>query len=212
MGPGDAGTVTGFVNAVGVGTTSLSVGDNAGTYGSIQIANNTDASDSVRNTGITSQFYEVYDVRFINAPSPDGFNKAHFTHGGATTNNTFWYEDASTVSAPVISFSAITKPSSPQLVYSSGIPHYKNHADNAFTYVLTVTNASGEMYIQNRLLNSDGAGFAFQNSGHKNYTDFAGGTNPPTKNYGVGTGRNNINNKYPKRFAYNGYFKSFHKI
>ena len=198
VGPGDAGTVTGFVNAVGVGTTTLSVGDNAGTYGAIQIANNTDASQSVRNTGITSQFYEVYDVRFINAASPDGYNKAHLTHGSATTNNTFWYEDGSTVSAPVISFSGITQPSSPTLSYSSGIPHYTQASANAFTYVLTVTNASGEMYIQNRLLNSDGQGNAFQNSGHKNYNNFAGGTHPPTRNFGVGTGVTTLITNIPR--------------
>ena len=198
VGPGDAGTVTGFVNAVGVGTTVLSVGDNAGTYDSIQIANNTDASESLRNTGITSQFYEVYDVRFINAPSPDGYNKAHFTHDSATTNNTFWYEDGSGVSAPVISFSAITQPSSPTLSYSSGIPHYTQASANAFTYVLTVTNATGEMYIQNRLLNSDGQGSAFQNSGHKNYNNFAGGTHPPTRNYGVGTGVTTLITNIPR--------------
>ena len=198
VGPGDAGTVTGFVNAVGVGTTALSVGVNDGTYDAIQIANNTDASESVRNTGITSQFYEVYDVRFINAPSPDGYNKAHFTHGSATTNNTFWYEDGSSVSAPVISFSAVTNPSSPTLSYSSGIPHYTQASANAFTYVLTVTNATGEMYIQNRLLNSDGQGNAFQNSGHKNYNNFAGGTHPPTRNYGVGTGVTTLITNIPR--------------
>ena len=198
VGPGDSGTVTGFVNAVGVGTTSLSTGSNNGTFGAIQIANNEDAAQSVRNTGITSEFYEVYDVRFLNATSPDGFNKAHFTHGGATTNDTFWYEDASTVSAPVISFSAITQPSSPSLNYSSGIPHYTQASANAFTYVLTVTNATGEMYIQNKLLNSDGQGNAFQNSGHKNYTDFASGTNPPTKNYGVGTGVTTLITNIPR--------------
>ena len=189
VGPGDAGTVTGFVNAVGVGTTALSVGDNAGTYDSIQIANNTDASESARNTGITSQFYEVYDVRFINAPSPDGFNKAHFTHGSATTNNTFWYEDGSSVTAPVISFSGVTLPSSPSYSYSSGIPHYTQASANNFTYVLTVTNATGEMYTQNQFVSQDNnTATAFANSGNKNYTDFAGGTNPPTRNYGVGTG------------------------
>ena len=198
VGPGDSGTVTGFVNAVGVGTTSLSTGSNDGTFGAIQIANNGDAADSVRNTGITSQFYEVYDVRFLNASSPDGFNKAHFTHGGATTNDTFWYEDASTVSAPVISFSAITNPSSPTLNYSSGIPHYTQASANAFTYVLTVTNATGEMYIQNKLLNSDGQGNAFQNSGHKNYTNFAGGANPPVRNYGVGTGVTTLITNIPR--------------
>ena len=54
------------------------------------------------------------------------------------------------------------------------------------------------MYIQNRLLNSDGQGSAFQNSGHKNYTDFAGGTNPPTKNYGVGTGVTTLITNIPR--------------
>ena len=198
VGPGDSLTVTGKVNAVGVGTTTLSVGDNAGTYGAIQIANNTDAAQSVRNTGITSQFYEVYDVRFINATSPDGYNKGFFTHGSATTNETFWYEDPSTVSAPVISFSAITNPSSPSYSYSSGIPHYTQASGNAFTYVLTVTNASGDMYSNNTFLTSDGQGSAFQNSGSKNYTNFAGGTNPPTQNYGVGTGVTTLITSIPR--------------
>ena len=188
-GPGDSLTVTGKVNAVGVGTTTLSVGDNSGTYGAIQIANNTDASESARNSGITSQFYEVYDVRFINAASPNGYNKAFFTHGSATTNDTFWYEDPSTVSAPVISFSGVTEPSSPSYNYSSGIPHYTQASANNFTYVLTVTNASGDMYTQNTFVSQDNnTGTAFANSGNKSYTDFASGSNPPAQNYGVGSG------------------------
>jgi len=189
VGPGDAGTVTGFVNAVGVGTTTLSVGVNDGTYGAIQIANNEDAANSVRNTGITSQFYEVYDVRLINAASPDGFNKAFLTHDSATTNEVFWYEDPSTVGAPVISFSGVTEPSSPSFNYSSGIPHYTQASANNFTYVLTVTNASGDMYTQNTFVSQDNnTGSAFANSGNKSYTNFASGTNPPAQNYGVGSG------------------------
>ena len=100
----------------------------------------------------------------------------------------FWYEDPSTVSAPVISFSGITEPASPTLSYSSGIAHYTESANNTFTYVLTVTNASGDMYTSSILLSSDGNGNAFANPGNKSYTDFAGGTNPPVQNYGVGTG------------------------
>jgi hypothetical protein len=189
VGPGDAGTVTGFVNAVGVGTTTLSVGVNDGTYGAIQIANNEDASNSVRNTGITSQFYEVYDVRLINAASPDGFNKAFLTHDSATTNEVFWYEDPSTVGAPVISFSGVTEPSSPSFNYSSGIPHYTQASANNFTYVMTITNASGDMYTQNTFVSQDNnTGTAFANSGNKSYTNFASGTNPPAQNYGVGSG------------------------
>jgi len=198
VGPGDAGTVTGFVNAVGVGTATLSVGDNAGDYGSIQIANNTDASESARNTGITSQFYEVYDVRLNNAASPDGYNLAKLTHGSATTNSVYWYEDPSTVSAPVVSFGSITTPSSGVTTHSSGVPHYTNSASNAFTFVLTVTNASGDMYTQNTFLTSDNNGSAFTNPGSKNYTNFAGGTNPPVKNYGVGSGVTCLMSQIPK--------------
>ena len=188
VGPGDNGTVTGFVNAVGVGTITLDTNVNNGTTDALQINDNKDAANSTRDSGIDAEFYQVYDVRLINAASPDGYNKAHINHGSANTQDVYWYEDPSTVSAPVISFSGVTIPPSPTIVYSSGIAHYTESANNTFTYVLTVTNASGDMYIQNKLLNSDGQGNAFQNSGHKNYTDFAGGANPPARNFGVGTG------------------------
>ena len=46
FGPGDAGTVKGFINAVGVGTTTLSTGNNDGTYDKLVISNNEDASNS----------------------------------------------------------------------------------------------------------------------------------------------------------------------
>jgi len=188
VGPGDNGTVTGFVNAVGVGTTTLDTGTNNATSGAVQINDNKDASNSTRDSGITAEFYQVYDVRLINASSPDGYNLAKLTHGSATTNSVYWYEDPSTVSAPVISFSGVTIPSSPTVAYSSGIAHYTQASANTFTYVLTVTNASGDMYSSNTFLSSDGQGNAFQNSGSKSYTNFAGGTNPPARNYGVGTG------------------------
>ena len=204
-GPGDSGTVTGFVNAVGVGTTTLNVSfglyavksDN-GTYGALQIANDKDAGDSTRNVGITSLFYEVYDARLINAASPDGFNKAFITQGSNQTQNVYWYEDPSTVTAPVISFSGVTTPSSPALNYSSGVPHYTESTNNNFTYVLSVENATGDMYTQNTFLNSDGQTSGFQNPGNKNYTDFAGGTNPPTQNYGVGSAVTTLISQTPR--------------
>ena len=189
-GPGDSGTVTGFVNAVGVGTTTLATGDNSGTYGAIQIANNEDASNSTRNPGIAAGFYEIYDLRMINGASPDGYNLAKFTQGGSTTGSVYWYEDPSTVAAPIMSFSAVTAPGSGThtVAYSSGIPHYTQSTNNNFTYVMTIENASGDMYTQNTFVNSDGATTGFQNPGSKSYTNFAGGTNPPAQNYGVGTG------------------------
>ena len=188
VGPGDSGTVVGTVNGASVGSITLDTNVNNGTNGALQVADNKDASESTRNTGITSQFYQVYDVRLIDAASPDGFNKAQITHDAAASNNVFWYEDPSTVTAPVISFSAVTPPSSPTLNYSSGVPHYTEATANNFTYDVTVTNASGDMYTQNKLLNSDGQTAGFQNPGHKEYDDFTGGTLPPARNFGVGTG------------------------
>ena len=188
IGPGDNGTVEGLVNGVSVGSITLDTNINNGTNGNLQIADNKDASESTRNPGITSQFYQVYDARIINAASPDGFNKAQITHGAAASNNAFWYEDPSTVGSPVISFGAVTPPSSPTLNYSSGVPHYTQASNNNFQYTVTVTNASGDMYTQNKLLNSDGQTNGFQNPGHKNYDDFVGGTLPPARNFGVGTG------------------------
>ena len=188
VGPGDNGTVTGFVNATNVGSITMDTNVNNGTNGALVISDNKDASNSTRDSGIAAEFYQVYDVRLLNAASPDGFNKAHINHGSSNTQDTFWYEDPSTVSAPVISFSGVTEPASPTLSYSSGIAHYTESANNTFTYVLTVTNATGDMYTQNTFLSSDGNGNAFTNPGNKSYTDFAGGTNPPVQNYGVGTG------------------------
>ena len=104
--------------------------------------------------------------------------------------------------APVISFSGVTVPSSSShtVAYSSGVPHYTQSANNTFTYVLTVTNASGDMYTQNTFLTQGGGdgGNAFANSGNKSYTNFAGGTNPPTKNYGVGTGVTTLISSIPR--------------
>ena len=186
-GPGDSETVEGFVNAVGIGTTTLATGDNNGTYGAIQIANNEDASNSTRNPGIDAGFYEIYDLRMINAACLDGYNLVKFTQGSSTTGSAYWYEDPSTVAAPIMTFGSITVPASPTVAYSSGIPHYTQATANNFTYVMGIENASGDMYSTNAFVTDDGATTGFADPGNKNYTDFAGGTNPPARNYGVGT-------------------------
>jgi len=188
-GPGDAGTVTGFVNSVGVGTTTLSTGVNDGTYGSLQIANDKDAFFSTRNTGIASEFYEVYDARLVNAPCPDGFNKAFIEQNALQTKNAFWYEDPSTVGAPILSVTTPVTPTSPNLNYSSGVPHYTQNSANGFTYVITCENATGDMYYHatDNFLASSGQTTGFQNDGSKTYTNF-GGTIPPVQNFGVGVG------------------------
>jgi hypothetical protein len=184
-GPGDAGTVTGFINAIGVGTAILSTGSNNGTYGSLQIANNKDAFFSSRNTGIASEFYEVYDARLINAPIPTGFNKAYIRQSAVETQRDFWYQDPSNVSSPILGALTPVTPSSPVLSYSSGVPHYTQSTNNGFSYIIACENATGDMYINPTFLSSSGQTSGFQNGGSKTYVDF-GGTNPPVRNFGVG--------------------------
>ena len=202
VGPGDNGTVTGTVNSTDVGSITFDSNTNNGTDGGIQVNDNKDASNSTRNSGITANFYQVYDVRFINATSPDGYNKAFFTHGSATTNEVFWYEDPSTVAAPIITFSDMTTPSSGShtVAYSSGVPHYTQSTNNNFTYVASVENATGDMYYYSdyKLLNSDGQTTGFSNPGHKYYNNFNGGTHPPARNYGVGTGVTTLITQTPR--------------
>ena len=197
-GPGDSGTVTGFINAVGVGTTTLTEGVNNGTYDKLVISNNEDASNSTRNTGIASQFYEIYDVRLLNAVSPDGYNKAYLTQSSSTTGSTYWYEDPSTTGVPDVTFSSVTTPpgASDVVAYSSGIPHYTQSTSNQFSYVISVTNATGDMYYSNnnRLLSAESAttGFTKPDS-YKLFNEMVSvggttGTHPPVQNFGLGAG------------------------
>ena len=205
VGPGDNGTVVGNINGSSVGSITFDTNTNNGTNGGLQVSDNKDASLSTRNSGIDAAFYQVYDVRFLNATSPDGYNKAQITHGSANTTEVFWYEDPSTVGAPTIAFSGVTTPSTASHVvaYSSGVPHYTNNAANTFTYVATVTNATGDMYLYSnyKLINSDGATTGFTNSGHKYFNNMlisgATGTHPPARNYAVGVGATTLISTYP---------------
>ena len=192
-GPGDSGTVKGFINAVGVGTTTLSTGTNDGTYDTLVIANNEDASNSTRNTGITSQFYQIYDTRLLNSPCLDGYNKVNIQQDSSNTTDLYWYEDPSTVGVPDMTFGTVSAPGSPTLSYSSYVPHYTEAAGNAFSYVVSVENATGDMYYRatgtsaNKLLWSESQTTGFTAGGTKLFNQFSGGTHPPARNFGVGT-------------------------
>jgi len=199
-GPGDTGTIRGYVNAVGVGTTTMNISfglyavksDN-GTYGALQIANDKDAAESTRNTGITSLFYEVYDVRLLNAASPDGYNKAYITHTG-TTGSTYWYEDPSTVGVPDMTFGTVSTPSSGVTSTSSGVPHYTESGSNTFSYQISVTNLTGDMFYSNHYraiwAESQTTGFTRPDQYklfNETYVTSTQGTHPPQRNWGVGT-------------------------
>ena len=89
-GPGDSGTVTGFVNSsVGVGTT-LNI--SFGLYAVNPITEHTEHCRLLMIRMLQNQqeilellhcFMKFMMLRLINAASPDGFNKAFITHGSA---------------------------------------------------------------------------------------------------------------------------------
>jgi hypothetical protein len=89
-------------------------------------------------------------------------------------------------------------PSTHVIARSSGIPHYTESASNAFTYVLTCQNATGDMYSSNTFCTGGSATSGFQASGNKTYTSFTGGTNPPVKDFGVGTGVTTLISQIPQ--------------
>jgi hypothetical protein len=58
------------------------------------------------------------------------------------------------------------------------------------------------MYTTSTFLTSSGQTNGFQNGGSKSYTDFTGGTNPPVKDFGVGTGVTCLVSQIPRDLHY----------
>jgi hypothetical protein len=95
-----------------------------------------------------------------------------------------------------MTFSAVRTPTTGEhdVNYSSGVPHYTQSANNGFTYVISVLNATGHFYYStnNRLLWAEGATTGFTRPDqYKTFNEFVGaggtaGTHPPTQNFGVG--------------------------
>ena len=208
-GPADSGTLTGYVNNTSIGSTALKVsfglydaGTDNGIYNpsgisstlGLQVANEKDYADVA---GIASNFYEVLDVRILDAAAPVGFNSCYFTWGAYRSGTEFFYEEDNYPGAPDMTFGAVRTPTTGEhaVAYSSGVPHYTQSTNNAFTYVISVTNATGHFYYSttNRLLWAEGATTGFTRPDqYKLFNEFVGagstaGTHPPQQNFGVGT-------------------------
>ena len=181
--------IVAILNGSSIGSHTFTTGDDSGTYGNLQIANNVDSYYSSRNPGILLDFYQIFDTRINNVSCPNGFNYVQITQGSFETTKPYWYEDPSIVGSPVITFGSVSVPNSGthDVSYSSGVPHYKNNSSNTFSYNLNLENATGDMYIQNRVISGGSQTTGFTAGGTKNYTDFVGGSNPPVRNFGVGT-------------------------
>ena len=213
VGPGDSGQVSAKISTATYDVaTTMSSGTNAVSALGLEISDNKDASLSTRDSGIQAGFYQVYDIRLVDAGLNNQVNGLHeisFTQSGQTTAKGYFYEDSSTVGAPTLTFSSLFMPVSPNYSYSSGIAHYNSSADNTFHHSVIVGNASGDMYTSDNLVTTTPLGYdeygvanqfgtvGFTDPGNKTYVDF-GGTLPPAKDFAVGSTVFTASNFQPK--------------
>ena len=200
VGPGDSGQVSAKISSAtyDVSTTMTSDVNSVSALG-LEISDNKDASLSTRDSGIQADFYQVYDIRLLNAGlnnEVSGLHEVSFSHAGNTTDKGYFYEDESTPGAPTLICSSVYGPMSPVYNYSSGIPHYSNHTDNLHDWGVIIGNASGDMYTNHTLVTTSDT-TAWTDPGDITYTQ-CGGTNPPAKNFLVGTTTSVDRGQYPK--------------
>lgn len=142
VGPGDTGTVTGYLNGSSVGSVALT-GSSNGTYTSLIIANNQDYHNV--NVSVASNFWYSFDARLSGSGAPAGWNRANIYHSGSSagTNTITWYYDSSTPGTPTFSNTNISLTTNSS-TYSSTIPHL--NTTSQFTITGNVSRLSGDTY------------------------------------------------------------------
>lgn len=161
-GPGDAGTLTVYLNSVNAGNITFypdATPTGNGTHGNLVITNNYDYHYA--NANILATFWYVFSSQ-ATGNVPSGWNEVYIADTQAGNTNTLgWYYDSSFTTPPIFSSKTITACASPSLTYSSTIPHYNSGTN--FNINFNVNRLSGNMYPNNGNLitNSTTAGGAF---------------------------------------------------
>ena len=191
-GPGDAGTLTVYLNSVNSGNVTFNTSATPtgnGIYSNLVVTNNYDYYYA--NANILPTFWYVFSSRATGVV-PSGWNEVYMADNQTGNTTTLgWYYDASTASAPVFSSKTITACASPSLTYSSTIPHYNTGTN--FVINFDVNNLSGNMYPNNGnlLTNTTTAGGAFQAPVLVSYSA-ANVTVPLAQNLYVGAGNASV--------------------
>jgi hypothetical protein len=187
-GPGDAGTLTVYVNGAGAGNVTFNTGASPtgnGVYSNLIVTNNYDYRNA--NANIAAGFWYVFTSQASGAVT-QGWNEVYLSDSAAgNTNTPNWYYDAAAPGTPVFSNVSVTASASPSLTYSSTIPHY--NSGTQFSLGFSVNKLSGDLYPNNGnlLTNSTAAGGAFQAPASVSYAT-ANVTVPLTRNLYVSSG------------------------
>jgi len=195
-GPGIEGTVTAYRNDIDVGSRIMTdtqgevtlIGDDNGTFGELNIANDQDYS-LITDPPIATTFWQSFDVRAVGTVT-EGWNEVYIDHTAAdNTNTAYWYYDASTPGTPSVTNYSLTAPVSPIVIYSSTIPHYTTA--NSFTLDFEVNKLSGDTYPTSDTFITGTAGGAFNAPISVTYAG-AGVTTPLARNLYVSSGSLNV--------------------
>jgi hypothetical protein len=195
-GPGTEGVVTAYRNDQDVGNHTMTdtqgevslIGDDNGTFGELNIANDRDYS-LITSPPIATTFWQSFDVRAVGTVT-EGWHEVYIDHTAAdNTNTAYWYADLSTPGTPSITNYTLTAPLSPTVIYSSTIPHYTTA--NAFTLNFDVNKLSGDTYPTSNTFITGSAGGAFDAPVSVTYAG-AGVTTPLTRNLYVSSGSVNV--------------------
>ena len=154
VGPGDAGTITAYLNNTSMGSRALTVGADNGTYGHLVIGNNIDYG--VYN-GTAQGFWESCNVYATGSNVSPGWNEVFINHTqGSSTNTRWWYFDNSAPGTPTFSSTSIAI-SSNTVSYSSTVPHLTSSA--GFTLSFNLAKLSGDMFpTSNSMVTGTAAG------------------------------------------------------
>lgn len=191
-GPGTEGVVTAYRNDQDVGNHTMTdtqgevslIGDDNGTFGELNIANDRDYS-LITDPPIATTFWQSFDVRAVGTVT-EGWHEVYIDHTAAdTTNTAYWYADLSTPGTPSITNYSLTEPGVAVISYSSTIPHYTT--SNTFTLEFDVDKLSGDTYPTSDTFITGTAGGAFDAPSSVTYSS-AGVTTPLARNLYVSSG------------------------
>jgi len=141
----DSGTLTAFIDNVGVGTTALTTATNTGTFGSLNVVSE---SDPYSGQAGKEGFWKQMTARIVPASSLSvGIHTYNLTHSGtgSTPNLTFYVDDpvATTVTGISTTYPNTTSH------YISGVPTVS--FGSTFSVNFTVNNAIKSFYNTTRI-------------------------------------------------------------
>jgi hypothetical protein len=145
---GASGTLTANINGSGDGNVTFNTSDNAGTYTSLVVTDNSDAHDSISASTYPSNFYQTFDAKITKALTgyTVGLNAERLEHSatGDTNEVHVLYDDIT--ATPTTTIGPITENVAGTYRYISGMPYYNSGSPSLTLGGTTVANFTGQAY------------------------------------------------------------------